>query len=79
MDAEITLTYEERQAFPIIRKLLKRKPEAAALLMEGLAKEAASSILLSAQKELTDQHLIAQALVAAATIIIKIDQPKEQS
>ena len=35
---KIALTYEERQAMPVIRKLLKRKPEAAALLMQDMTK-----------------------------------------
>ena len=79
MDTKITLTYEERMALPVIRNLLKRKPEAANLIMDGLAKEAALSILLSAKKELEGQHTIARALVAAASIITELDKPKEQS
>jgi hypothetical protein len=77
MDTKIALTYEERQALPVIQKLLKRKPEAFGLLMEGMTKAAAANVLLTAQKELQDLHLMAQAMVAAAGIIVKMDQPTE--
>jgi hypothetical protein len=76
MDEEkkIALTYEERQAMPVIRKLLKRKPEAAALLMQDMTKAGAVAVLLQAQKELTDLHLMAQAFSAAAAEIVKLDK-----
>lgn len=76
---KIALTYEERQALPVIQKLLKRKPEAFSLLMEGMTKQSAVNVLLSAKKELQDLHIMAQALVAASGIIVKMDQPKESN
>lgn len=76
---ELNLTYEERQALPVIRKLLKRKPEAFGLLMEYMAKEAAVNVLLTAQKEMEDLHTMSKAMVLAASEIVKMDQPKEQS
>lgn len=76
---KIALTWEERQALPVIKKLLKRKPEAFDLLMKDMTKEAAVNVLLSAKKEMQDLHLMAQALVAAAAIIVKMDQPKESN
>jgi len=76
---ETKLTYEERQALPVIQKLLKRKPEAFGLLMEGMTKAAAVNVLLTAKKEMQDLHLMAQAMVAAAGIIVKMDKPEEQS
>lgn len=79
MTTKIDLTYEERQALPVIQKLLKRKPEAMGLLMKDMTKQAAVNVLLSAEKELQDLHLMAQALVAAAGIIVKMDQPKESN
>ena len=72
----IALTYEERQALPVIRKLLKRKPEAFGLLMADMTKEAAVNILLTAKKELHDLHLMSQAMVEAAKIIATIDKPQ---
>lgn len=77
MTTKIALTYEERQALPIIQKLLKRKPEALGLLMEGMSKAAAVNVLLTAKKEMHDLHLMSQAMVAAAGIIVKMDQPTE--
>lgn len=76
--SEITLTWDERQALPIIRKLLKRKPEAAALVFEGMAKESAINILLQAKRELADLLAVSHAVSTAAGEIAKL-QPKEQS
>lgn len=76
---ELKLTYEERQALPVIRKLLKRKPEAAAMVFEGMVKECAVNILLQAKKELADLLSVSQAITAASGAIAKLDQPKEQS
>lgn len=70
----ITLTYEERQALPVIRKLLKRKPEAFELLMEDMTKQAAVTILLAAKKELADLHTLSKAMVAAAAEIVKMEK-----
>lgn len=76
---KIALTWEERQALPVIQKLLKRKPEAFELLMKDMTKQAAVNVLLSAKKEMQDLHIMAQSLVAAAAIIVKMDQPKESN
>ena len=76
---EIKLTYEERQAIPVIRKLLKRKPEAAALVFEGMVKESAVNILLQAKKELADLLAVTHAISTAAGNLTKLEQPKEQS
>jgi hypothetical protein len=76
-EPKIALTWEERQALPVILKLLKRKPEAFDLLMKDMSKAAAVSILLTAKKEMHDLHLMAQAMVSAAGIIAKMDKPEE--
>lgn len=73
------LNYDERQALATVRKLLQRKPEVAEQLMKDMTKQAAVNVLLSAKKELQDLHLMAQALVAASGIIVKMDQPKESN
>lgn len=70
---EIRLTYEERQALPVIRKLLKRKPEAAAMLLEGIVKESAVNILLQAKKELADLLAVSHAMTQAAGDIAKLE------
>lgn len=76
---KIALTWEERQALPVIQKLLKRKPEAFELLMKDMTKQAAVNILLSAKKEMKDLHLLAQALVSAAGIIVKMDEKEPEA
>jgi hypothetical protein len=77
MDTKIALTYEERHALPIIRKLLKRKPEAFGLLMADMTKEAAVNVLLTAKKEMQDLHTMSKAMVLAASEIVKMDKPTE--
>jgi len=72
--SEIKLTYEERQALPVIRKLLQRKPDAANLIMQGMAKEVAVNVLLQAQKELADLLKVSQAISAAAGEIAKLEK-----
>jgi hypothetical protein len=62
MTEEIKLTYEER------------KPDAANLIMQGMAKEVAVNVLLQAQKELADLLKVSQAISAAAGEIAKLDK-----
>jgi hypothetical protein len=76
---KIMLNYEERQALAVMRKLFKRKPEAFGLFMADMTKEAAVNVLLTAKKEMQDLHLMAQAMVLAASEIVKMDKPEEQS
>lgn len=73
---KIALTYEERQALPVIRKLLKRKPDAAKLLMEGMAKDVAVGVLLQAKKELADLLAVSQAITQCAGELAKMDKEK---
>ena len=73
-EPKIALTYEERQAMPVIRKLLKRKPEAAALLMQDMTKAGAVAVLLQAKKELANLLAVSQAMSAAAAEIAKLDK-----
>jgi hypothetical protein len=63
------LTYEERQALPVIRNLIKRKPEMAALLLEDMTKEGAYSILKQAQKEISNLLALSHAMSEAAGAI----------
>jgi hypothetical protein len=42
-----------------------------------MTKAAAVNVLLTAKKEMQDLHLMAQSMVAAAGIVVKMDQPKE--
>ena len=70
---EIKLNYEERMALPVIRKLLLRKPEIAAVLLEGIVKQGALNVLLQAQKELAAMLAVSQAFSEAAGAIAKID------
>jgi hypothetical protein len=77
MTTEVKLTYEERQALPVIRRLLKRKPEAANILFEGIAKEAAVDILLQAERELAVLLAVSQAINLAAGEIVKLEKKDE--
>lgn len=77
MTTEIKLTYEERQALPVIKKLLKRRPEAAKMLMQDMTKAGAVEILLQVKDELALLHKLAQAMSQAAYEIAKFDKEKE--
>jgi hypothetical protein len=68
------LNYDERQAFMTVRELIKRKPEIAAALMEGMSKEVAVSVLLQAQQELKTLQLVARAFSEAAGVLAKADK-----
>ena len=48
----IKLSYDERMALQLIRKTIKRRPEVAAMLLEGMAKEAAVAVMLKIRDEL---------------------------
>lgn len=73
----LTLTYEERQALAVIRKLLRRKPEAAAALMEGMGKEVAARALIQVRDELNMMLRVSQAFSAAAGKLAKGDKDAE--
>ena len=72
---KIALTWEEREALAVMRKLFKRTPEAIALLMQDMTKATAVNVLLTAKKELEDLHTMSKALVAAAAEIVKMEKP----
>jgi hypothetical protein len=65
------LNYDERQAFALVRKTIKRRPELAAALMEDMSKEVAVSVLLQAQQELKTLQLVARAFSEAAGVLAK--------
>ncbi len=72
------LTYDERQALAVVRKLLKRKPEMAGLLIKDMTKEAAVSLLRQGQKELEDLLAFNRALsTAAGAIATPVKDTKE--
>jgi hypothetical protein len=70
----INLTYDERQALQVIRNLLKRKPEAATLLVKDMTKASAVSMLLQVRDELQALQLIARAFSEAAGAIVQLDK-----
>ena len=69
------LTYEERQAWPVIRKLIKRKPEMAAELLDGLSKEAAAAVLIKIRDELKILLEVNKAFSAVAAELARMDKP----
>lgn len=77
-DTKISLTWEERQALPVMRKLIMRKPEAAAMLIEGISKESAVNILLKAKQELADLLAVSHAMTQAAAEIAKMDKKESE-
>lgn len=73
------LTHEERQAWPVIRKLIKRKPEMAAELLDGLNKEAAAAVLIKIRDELNILLQVNKAFSAVAYELAKMDKKEGES
>jgi len=65
------MNYDDRQAFMTVRKLIKRRPELAAALMEDMSKEVAVSLLLQAKKELDQLLVVNRAFIAASSMLAK--------
>lgn len=78
-DIRPTLTYEEKNALDVLRKAMKRKPQIAAALMEGMAKEVAHTVLVQAQKELADLLKVSHAFSEAAGTLAKQYKDKEKT
>lgn len=75
--SEIKLTYEERQALPVVRKLLRRNPDAAKLIMADMTKEAAVNVLLQVRVELKSLMAVSRAMSEAAGAIAKLEKANE--
>ena len=73
-EPKISLTYEERQALPVILKLIKRKPEAVALLVKGMTRSAALSIMVQVRDELNALQCVARAFSEAAGATVQLDK-----
>jgi hypothetical protein len=71
------LNYDERNAFALVRKTIKRRPELAAALLEDMSKEVAVAVLMQARDELATMQKIAHAFSEAAGVLAK--QVKETS
>ena len=76
MSALSKLNYDERQAFALVRKTIKRKPELAGALMEGMSRDIAVSILRGVQKDLADMMAVSHAFSEAAASLVKLDKPE---
>jgi len=65
------LTYDERNAFMLVRKTMTRKPEIAAALLEDMSKDVAVSVLLQAKRELENLQVVIRAVTQAVGTIAK--------
>ncbi len=64
-------SYEERQAFIVLRKAIQKKPWMVEELIKGLSEEMASNILKQVSRELTCLLEVNRAFSAAAQALIK--------
>lgn len=71
---KVNLTYQEREAMHVIRKLLKRNPDAAKLIMADMAKEVAVNVLLQAKQELAGLLAVSHAISQCAGEIAKLEK-----
>lgn len=65
------LTYEERNAIEVVRRVMRRKPEIAETLLEGLSKEAAVNVLFKIRDELATLLEINKAFSEVAARLAK--------
>jgi len=71
MTTEIKLTWDERQALPIIRAAIRRNPAVINVLMEDMARGHASAVLVQASKDLKQLLEVTQAFAAVAAVMAK--------
>lgn len=72
---QLTLTYEERQALATIRRALRKKPELAAAIMEGMGEEVATRALIQVRNELTMMLRVSSEFAKAAGKLAEAKQP----
>jgi DUF438 domain-containing protein len=75
----LKLTYEEQQALVVIRKAMKRKPEIAAALLEGMAKDVATTVMLTIRDELQSMLKVNQAFSEVAHKLALMEKEKEDA
>jgi hypothetical protein len=73
----LKLTYEERQAITVIRKAMRRRPEIASALMEGMTRDIAYHVLLQAKHELASLNTVTQAFITAASTLTQLDKEND--
>lgn len=71
---EIKLSYQEREALHLIQKTIKRRPEVAAMLLKGMAKEAAVAVMLQIRDELQVMLDVNRAFSEAAAKLAALDK-----
>lgn len=76
---KLNLTYEERQALVVIRKAMKRKPEIAAALLEGMAKDVATTVMLTIRDELKSMLEVNRAFSEVAHKLALMEKEKEDA
>ena len=69
-----SLIYSEREVIAAAKKLIRRKPEVASMLLEGLSKAAACQILLQVRDELNALLEVNRAFSDAAQALVKLDE-----
>lgn len=74
---QIPLTYEERQALPVIRKMIKRKPETAAMLLDGMARDAALAVMVQIRDELGAMLAVNRAFAEVARNLAQLEKDDE--
>lgn len=68
------LNYDERMAVKTLRASMRRNPQIAAQLLEGMSKEVAVAVLLQAKKEIELLLNISRTFSAAAGEIAKAEK-----
>lgn len=74
MDKLIGLSWEERQAFHIIRNAIKRKPEIINALLKDMSYESAVSVLLQVRDENEKLLAVSRVFMEAAAALVKLQR-----
>lgn len=68
------LSWEERQALPVIRAAIKRKPEIINALLKDMSYESAVSVLLQVRDESERLLAVNRAFMEAAAALVKLQR-----
>lgn len=68
------LSWEERQALPVIRAAIKRKPEIINALLKDMSYESAVSVLLQVRDETERLLAVNRAFMEAAAALAKLQR-----
>lgn len=71
------LSYDEREAIRLLRKTMQRRPEIAAMLLDGMSKDVAIAVMLKIRDELAMMLEINRAFSEVAAKLAQLEKQNE--